>query len=195
MYYHEIRHKNQKRFFCCLSCSTKQKNIDSKAIRIEKYNLNPNKCNLCGNFLNYKQRENKYCGHSCSAIYSNTHKTKGYRRSKLEIYLEQKLKITYPYLDFKFNEKSIINSELDIYIPVLKLAFELNGIFHYKPIYGESQLLRIISNDNKKMINAIKNNLELHCLDISEQNKFSEKSSLQYLYTIQKIIDDKLLLG
>ena len=38
-----------------------------------------------------------------------------------------------------------INSELDVYVPSLNLAFELNGIFHYEPIYGEKKLNQILS--------------------------------------------------
>jgi len=48
----------------------------------------------------------------------------------------------YPDLVIHFNKKDAINSELDIYIPSLKLAFELNGIFHYEPIFGKENFLK-----------------------------------------------------
>lgn len=38
----------------------------------------------------YEKHKNHFCSKSCAATYNNTHKTKGTRRSKLEIYLEQK---------------------------------------------------------------------------------------------------------
>ena len=74
---------------------------------------------------------NNFCSLSCAATHRNLHKTKGIRRSKLEAWLETQLCKSYPNLEIHFNKKDTINSELDIYIPSLKLAFELNGIFHY----------------------------------------------------------------
>lgn len=40
--------------------------------------------------------------------------------------------------------------ELDFYIPKLKLAIELNGITHYKPIYGKEKFERQQRNDEIK---------------------------------------------
>ena len=76
-----------------------------------------------------------FCNHSCAATYNITHKTVGTRRSKLEVWLESQLRELYPNLTLLPNDKTAINSELDFYFPELKLAFELNGIFHYEPIY------------------------------------------------------------
>ena len=84
--------------------------------------------------------KNNFCSRSCSATFNNKNKTYGTRRSKLEVFLEKELIKLYPDLLFHFNRKDTINSELDIYIPSLKLAFELNGIFHYEPIYGDNKL-------------------------------------------------------
>ena len=82
---------------------------------------------------------------SCAATYNNKNKTHGTRRSKLECFIEKKLSELYPDLTIHYNQKDTINSELDIYIPSFKLAFELNGIFHYEPIYGEEKLNQITS--------------------------------------------------
>ena len=92
---------------------------------------------------------NSFCSRSCSATYNNKNKKFGTRRSKLENWIENELKKKY---DFKiiFNGKEAVNSELDIYIPSLKLAFELNGIFHYEPIYGEDKLNKVKNNDGRK---------------------------------------------
>jgi hypothetical protein len=70
----------------------------------------------------------------------------------LEVCLESELRKQYPNLDILFNDKTILNSELDIYIPSLRLAFELNGILHYKPIYGTKKLLQIKKNDRFKKL-------------------------------------------
>lgn len=82
------------------------------------------------------QTKNNFCSSSCAATYNNTHKTTGTRRSKLEVWLETKLPEIYLNQEFHFNGKDTINSELDIYLPKLSLAFELNGIYHYEPIHG-----------------------------------------------------------
>ena len=93
---------------------------------------------------------NHFCSKSCAARYNNKHKTHGTRRSKLEAYIEQKLTEFYPNLEILYSNKTIIESELDIYIPSLKLAFELNGIFHYEPIFGDNKLNQIQNNDSNK---------------------------------------------
>lgn len=43
---------------------------NSKKFR-EKYYKNPNKCISCNNIIDYENRENKFCNHSCSASYNN----------------------------------------------------------------------------------------------------------------------------
>jgi hypothetical protein len=95
----------------------------------------------------------------------------------------------YPDLVILFNDKSTINSELDIYIPSLRIAFELNGIFHYEPIFGKDKLKQINNNDNNKFQKCIANNISLCIIDISKQKHFTEKSSIIYLEIIKNIIE------
>ena len=136
---------------------------------------------------------NNFCSRSCNATYHNTHKKRGTRRSKLEIWLSEKLPILYPQLEFKFNSKEEINSELDIYIPSLRLAIELNGIFHYEPIYGKNKLKQIQNNDNRKFQACLEKNIELCIIDTSQQAYFKERTSQKYLDIIKDIIDLKLI--
>ena len=89
-----------------------------------------------------------------------------------------------------FNGKDTINSELDIYIPSLKLAFELNGIFHYEPIYGKDKLQSIKNNDTRKFQACIEKGISLCIVDSSQQKRFSPKSSQKYLDIIVNIIED-----
>lgn len=139
-----------------------------------------------------KRSNNNFCSRSCSATYNMTHKVKGVRVSKLEKWLSEKLTIQYPDLEIHFNRKDAINSELDIYIPILKLAFELNGIFHYEPIYGPDKLKQIKNNDNRKFQACIEQEIELVIIDTSTQNYFKEKSSIKFFNIICEIVNMKI---
>ena len=89
-------------------------------------------------------------------------------------------------------EEDAINSELDFYFPTLRLAVELNGIFHYEPIYGSDTLERIQNNDNRKFQACIENGIELCIIDASAQRNFTAKSSQKYLDIITTIINSKI---
>jgi len=138
-----------------------------------------------------KKSKLNFCCQSCAATYNNTHKTKGTRISKLEVWLSKQLQQLYPNLEFQFNQKEAINSELDIYIPSLRLAFELNGIFHYEPIYGSEKLSSTQNNDNRKYQACIEQGIELCIIDTSHQTYFKEQTSLKFLNIIQNIINLK----
>jgi len=135
---------------------------------------------------------NNFCSHSCATTYYNTHKTSGTRRSKLEKWLEEQLNSLYPELDVKYNSKEEINSELDIYIPSLNLAFELNGIFHYEPIYGVEKLASIQNNDNRKFQACLEQEIELVIIDTSSMKNFKPLKARKYIDIITKIINYKL---
>lgn len=181
--------KSYKNIFCSKECESKR--------RIKKINVI---CVNCGktftkfpNQIKKSKSGNNFCSSSCAATYNNTHKTKGYRRSKLEIYLEKELKSLYPELKMGFNKTDVINSELDIYIPSLKLAFELNGVFHYEPIYGQDKLVRVQNNDDRKFQACLEQEIELCIIDTSHQKHFKERSSKEFLNIIVTIINKKLL--
>lgn len=139
-----------------------------------------------------KRSKNNFCSRSCAAKYNNTHKKKGIRRSKLEIYIETELIKLFPNLEIHFNRKDAIDSELDIYIPSIKLAIELNGIFHYEPIYGEDKLNKIKNNDNRKFQACLENDIEFCTINTSDQSKFTKKSSKKYLEIICNLINSKI---
>ena len=138
-----------------------------------------------------KEKTQKFCSQSCAASYNNTHKTTGTRVSKLEIYLQKNLSRIYKF-EFKFNSKEEINSELDIYIPSLKLAFELNGIFHYEPIFGQEKLAQIQNNDERKFQACLENNIELCTIDASSLKYFKEQKAKKYLDIIINIINSQI---
>lgn len=141
-----------------------------------------------------KNDRNRFCSQSCAAKYNNTHKTKGTRRSKLELWLESKLTELYPTLLIQFNKKDTIGSELDIYIPSLKLAFELNGIFHYEPIFGADKLQQIQSNDTNKFQKCQELGISLCIIDVSSQKYFKEQTSKKYLDIILTVISQAIQL-
>lgn len=140
-----------------------------------------------------KKTKNHFCSKSCSAKYKNKHKVYGTRRSKLEIWLEERLTHIYPSLHIDFNQKTAINSELDIYIQSLNLAFEINGIFHYEPIYGVDKLQQIQENDIFKSKACHEAKIDLCIIDTSGQKYFKESTSQKYLDIINNIIKERLL--
>lgn len=170
-------------------CSVKCQN-SSRIARQEVQCKNCNKT-IYKKINQFKKFPNSFCSSSCAATYNNTHKTHGYRRSKFEIYLEQILPQKYSNLEFHFARKDAINSELDIYIPSLKLAFELNGIFHYEPIYGSDQLNKIQNNDKRKFQACLEKQIELCILDVSTISYFKPEKVQKFVNIITDIIDLK----
>lgn len=175
--------------FCSQKCT--------KDFKINKKSLN---CANCGNQFDkklnqIKKTKNHFCSRSCGVTYNNKHKTHGTRRSKLEVWIEEQLTYLYSDLHIDFNKKDAIGSELDIYIPSLNLAIELNGIFHYEPIFGKDKLGKIQENDVSKSKACIDNKIDLCIIDTSQQKYVKPKTSQKYLDIITTIIDERLLIS
>lgn len=140
-----------------------------------------------------KKTKHNFCSRSCSCTYTNQHKTTGIRRSKLEQWIETQLPPLYPNLDIQFNRKDTINSELDIYIPSLRLAIELNGIFHYEPIYGAEKLASIQNNDERKFQACLERGIELLIIDTSSHTRSGDKRTYKpYLDIITNLLRQKM---
>ena len=173
-------HKKIKIKFCSNKCKY-QSRITKKEFE----------CGKCGNkFLKRLSEINKnnFCSKSCSATYNNKHKKSGGNRSNFEKYIEKELRLKYTELSLKFNDRKVIGQELDLFIPELKLAFEFNGIFHYKPIFGDKKLKRTKEIDEIKISLCKRNGIELYVINISRMEKFSIANSKKYFKKILKII-------
>lgn len=180
--------KNNTIQFCSIACKNNS--------RINKLTISCDNCNKHTQKLPSKIKVSKsgkfFCSLSCSSTYNNKHKTHGNKRSKLEIYVEEQLTMLYPNLPIDFNKKDTIGSELDIYIPSINLAIELNGIFHYEPIYGINKLDQIQNNDISKSKACHDKQIDLCVIDTSQQKYVKPSTSQKYLDIIINIINERL---
>ena len=83
--------RKDKHVFCSIKCN---------GLFIRRRISEP--CTQCGQLvtriLSAKRSDNIFCSTSCAAIYNNAHKKHGTRRSKLEIFIEEKLTEQFPNL-------------------------------------------------------------------------------------------------
>ena len=175
-------HNNEKTIYCSRKCFDKQ--------LITKQKVNCLQCNkLFEKVLNQiKKFPNHFCSRSCAGKYNAAHKTKGNRRSKLEIWLENQLTKLFPTLKIIYNQRDTINAELDIYIPNLKFLLRIQSYLFIMNPY----MARINSLTFKQMIIenfelALEKNIELVILACFKERYFKETSSRKYLNTLFKI--------
>lgn len=129
-----------------------------------------------------------FCSRSCSSRYSQAHKTKGANRSMLEIFLEHRFSEIDLGYELRFNAKTAIQAELDIYIPALNIAFEINGVFHYKPIFSQEKFDKTLLRDKFKKSECFNKDITLYILDVSNDKDFNELDGLRYFDYILNII-------
>lgn len=133
-------------------------------------------------------KTNVFCSKSCAAQFNNRHKKTGTRRSKLEIYLEQKIKSRFSELKLFCNSKKPIGLELDFYFPDLKLAVEINGFLHYKAIFGLEKLNRIQELDRDKALKCKSKGIYLFIIDVSNEPHLTQTIKLKHWKTLKKLI-------
>lgn len=185
LYYQQGR-KGSKGNFCSFACIGKNKSKNLPAITCI--------CGHCGKEFckspaQFKKSKNHFCSQSCFGFYYNANHKKGITRSKLEVWLERELHQLFPNLEIIFNHREKGITELDIYIPSLCLAFELNGVVHYKPIYGEEKLQRTQLNDQRKVIACREQNISLSIIDVSWIKQLTEEGKSQILNLITSSIN------
>lgn len=108
--------------------------------------------------------------------------------------MEQQLTSLYPKLEIHYCRRDTINSELDVYIPSLRLAFEYNGIFHYEPIHGEERLAGIINNDKRKYQACLEHGIELCIIDTTRM-RYCVPSRMGWVLDIVKDLINKKMVG
>ncbi len=154
--YYVAMKRNQTLFFCSQSCRHKYYNH----ININVICANCHKPVTRG-FSQISKTKHSFCDKSCSATFNNKLKRNS-RRSKIEIKFFNLLVKEFPQLDILPNDKTMLDGlEADIAIPSLKLVIEWNGIVHFKPIYGQTQLTKVQDRDAKKLKIASNKNINL----------------------------------
>jgi len=182
---HHIQARTQR--FCSTTCAHETRNLQQDVVCL---NCNHTFKKRLYQLIKYP---NHFCSSACSATWNNKHKTYGTRRSKLEVYLQQQIEQSYPYLRCLYNDREIIGSELDFYFPTLKLAIELNGIIHYEPIYGLDKLERIQDNDKQKAIRCYELGIEFCTIDSSTCLNITKGQKEKYWSIVHSLIDSIIL--
>lgn len=162
-------------------------------------------CSECGKTIKKQKskiKNNKFsfCSKSCSAKFQNKHSTLGgIRKSKSEIYLVKLIRKDFKYLKVIENVRNILpsNLELDIYIPSINLAIEVNGILPYKPIYGIEKLETIKDKDAQKLSDASKVDCRLLIVNTSHIKYWKETKDfleVEYNKKIKPLIEKLISL-
>ena len=151
-------------------------------------------CQRCNTEYKAEKKDSKFCSHSCRSkelsLHNYAHERSGATRSKMELYIQENLTKDYPLLEKLYNVKNVIGSELDVYIPSLKLAIELNGIFHYENIFGKLQKTQ--ERDKMKVSLCYEKHIGLCVIDTSNLKYFKNENALRYLKIITDIIDQRI---
>jgi len=137
-----------------------------------------------------KRTGNHFCSRSCSAQFNNRHKNLGTsRRSKAEDYLSGLIRRDFPSLKIIQNDRALLPSglEVDIVIPRLKLAIELNGPVHYFPLFGDEKLAKIRAADILKQVEIQVAGYSLLVIDISAYGYFKKTKAMLDEYYVSHI--------
>ena len=175
-----------KGMYCSIQCSQEHKKT------LEQINCYQCNCVIEKRKSTINRNKFTFCSNSCRTQYYNQHKTWGSNRSKLEKWVEDELTRLYPNLEIRYNDRTAIGLELDIYIPSVNIAFEINGIFHYEPIFGVDKLNRTIKNDKNKFKICHEQNISLCVINTSEETYFKPKKCQRYLDIITEIINQNI---
>lgn len=156
-------------------------------------------CQQCGKAFRKFPGEIKksplhFCSMSCACRYNNQHNRHGkIKRSKAEKHLEKLIRHDFPDLSLSVNNRTLLASglEIDLLLPTLAIAIELNGPCHYWPIYGAEKLASVQRFDAQKQSELAQLKYQLLTFDITQSSRRG-KSLLfietQYLATIKPLL-------
>lgn len=107
--------------------------------------------------------------------------------------MERQLTDRYPSIEFLWNNRTVLDGlELDVYIPSLSIAFELNGIFHYEDVFGSDRLEHTQNKDRTKYQRCIEKKISLCVIDTTSMKYFKEAKATEFLDVVVGIIDERL---
>jgi hypothetical protein len=102
----------------------------------------------------------------------------------------KELTIIYPEREILYNNRELLGGlEIDIFVVDIKLAIELNGVFHYKPIHGQDRLIRCQQSDQIKESLCWQKGYELVVVNNCFINYFNEDLGRIVLDKVVGIID------
>ena len=105
-----------------------------------------------------------------SSVLTNSLVSQG--QSQAEEQVTAFLRLAFPGINISRNDKSVLGrQEIDIHLVDYKIAIEVDGITHSKPIYGEKRLQESLARDRKKEAKLQELGFLLYRVDIAEQTK------------------------
>lgn len=132
-----------------------------------------------------KNTETFFCSKKCSMTSLNRASKTSTSKSSHEVILKELIQKKYPEFDVIQNDRTVLpeNLEIDIWIPSINLAIELNGPCHFYPIYGEHRLQQTRGNDIRKVLFAQLQNINLLVVDTSSLKSKSKLSVEKFINT------------
>jgi hypothetical protein len=179
---HKLLHTNIQTICCSRTCANinKNKKVDVVCCFCKSVYKKP-PCEV-------KRGKNSFCSASCRSTYNNINKTWGSTRSKLERFIEEQFKLELSDISLSCNNRTIIGSELDFYFPDLNCAIQINGITHYKPIYGVDKLNKIQKMDKEKSRLCKEKAIKLLIINCSKDKKDDRKANQKHWNKIKRFI-------
>jgi endogenous inhibitor of DNA gyrase (YacG/DUF329 family) len=156
-------------------------------------------CKKCGKQITRKlthinKYKNQFCSRKCATCYIRIF-SKVAARSKIEEFLFNLIKTDFPILTIEQNIRSLLSCgyEIDIWIPQINLAIELNGPVHYFNIYGNLDITQ--QHDTTKRDEINQRGYKFIVIDVSQNNYKKTKNLVceEYLNVIKPMIVDYYL--